>query len=136
MNVEITEHNKNMFKNTLGETFKFVAQDVQLYTCPIHFQLLDLLNQTSRLHHELFLKRHMLVELCVGNYHTLNGLVNNVNETFEKNIQKMFQNLGYGSISIIFTFGSTLGLKIHTYIENYLHLTRIERQLNRRLKYK
>ncbi len=28
MNVEITEHNKN----TLGETFKFVAQDIQLDT--------------------------------------------------------------------------------------------------------
>jgi hypothetical protein len=40
MNAEITKHNKN----TLGETFKFVAQDIQLNTCPICFQLLDLLN--------------------------------------------------------------------------------------------
>ncbi len=35
----------------------------------------------------------MLVELCIRNYHTLNGLVNSVNETFEKNIQKCFKTL-------------------------------------------
>ncbi len=49
------EHNKKTFQNTLCEKFKFVAQDIHLDTCPIHFQLSNLLNQTIGLHHELFL---------------------------------------------------------------------------------
>jgi hypothetical protein len=107
-NVKTSEHNKNTFKNTLSETFKFVAQDIQSDTCPIRFQLLYLLNETSRLHHELFLKGHMLVELCIGNYRTLNGLVNSTNGTFKKNIQQIFSK-PWIWISIILTLGSTLG---------------------------
>jgi hypothetical protein len=49
-----------------------------------------------------------------------------------KNIQKMFRNLWYGSISIILALDSTLGWKFHTYTKNSLHLTRIGHQLNKR----
>jgi hypothetical protein len=83
-NAKTTEYNKKTFQNTVGETFKFIAQDIHLDICPVHFQLLNLPNRTFGVHHELFFKRHMLVELCVGNYYTSNGIVNGVDETFEE----------------------------------------------------
>jgi hypothetical protein len=83
-NAKTTEHNKKMFQNTIGETFKFVAQDIHLDTCLVHFQVLNLPNQTFGVHHELFLKKHMLMELCVRNYCTSNGIVNGANETFKE----------------------------------------------------
>jgi hypothetical protein len=45
-----------------------------------------LTSHISSLHHELLLKK-MLVELCVGNYATSNGLVNGVNGTFQDYIE-------------------------------------------------
>jgi hypothetical protein len=36
-NVKIIEHIKKTFQNTLGETFKFVVQDIHLDTCVVHF---------------------------------------------------------------------------------------------------
>jgi hypothetical protein len=90
-NAKTTKRNINTFQNKLGETFKFAAQDIHLDTCHVHFQLSDFPNQIVGLHHELFFKRHMLVEQCVGNYRTSDGLVNNVDGTFEeytKNVSK------------------------------------------------
>jgi hypothetical protein len=42
---------------------------------------------TSGLHHELLLKKNMLVELCASNYATSDGLVNGVNVTFQDYIE-------------------------------------------------
>jgi hypothetical protein len=85
-NVKTIEINKKTFQNTLGETFKLVVQDIHLDTCSVHFQLSNLLNQTIGLHHELFLQ-HMLVELCVLNCCTLDGLVNIIDKMFKKNMK-------------------------------------------------
>jgi hypothetical protein len=54
-NTKTIEHNKKTFQDTLGETFKFVTLDIHLDTFPVHFQLLNLINQTIGLHNELFL---------------------------------------------------------------------------------
>ncbi len=72
-----------MYDKTLDKTFNFFAKDIHPETCPSHFKLLMLPFHTSGLHHELFFKKYMLVELCVENYATLNGLVNGANGTFE-----------------------------------------------------
>jgi hypothetical protein len=37
-NVKIIMHNKNIFQNTLGKTFTFLAHDVHTKTCPFHFK--------------------------------------------------------------------------------------------------
>jgi len=50
-NVKTIEHNKKTFQNTLGETYKFVAQDIHLDTCHVHFQLSNFPNQTFGIHH-------------------------------------------------------------------------------------
>jgi hypothetical protein len=48
-------------------------------------------SQTTSFHHELSMKKHMLIKLCAKNYITLDGLVNGVDENL-KNIHKPFQN--------------------------------------------
>jgi len=40
-------------------------------------------NQTSGFHYELFFKKDMLIKLYVGNYATLYGLVNGVDDNFQ-----------------------------------------------------
>jgi len=39
------------------------------------------------LHHELLILKHMLKELCVGNYAIVDGLVNGVDGTFKDYIK-------------------------------------------------
>jgi hypothetical protein len=55
-------------------------------------------SQIVGLHFELLLKKNMLVELCAGNYVTLDGLINGVDMGFLKIIHKCFQNHSYGKI--------------------------------------
>jgi hypothetical protein len=38
-NAKTIAHNKKKFENTNGETFLFVAQDMHLDKCPLHFKL-------------------------------------------------------------------------------------------------
>ncbi len=76
-------HNKNVFWNTLGETFTFVAHDVHIETCPSHFKLSNVPFQTIHLHYKILVKKKMLVELFVRNYETFNGFVNGVDGIFE-----------------------------------------------------
>jgi hypothetical protein len=52
-------------------------------TCHYHFKLPMTPSQTIGLHHELSIKNDMLVELCVGNYVTLNYLVDGVDDIFK-----------------------------------------------------
>jgi hypothetical protein len=41
----------------------------------------------NSLHHELLLKKNMLVELCASNYATSDGLINGANGTFQEYIE-------------------------------------------------
>ncbi len=85
-NLKTNAHNKHVYDKTLRQTFKFLAKDIHSETCLSHFKLSMLTSHISSLHHELLLKK-MLVELCVGNYATSNGLVNGVNGTFQDYIE-------------------------------------------------
>ncbi len=38
-NVRTTMHKKNVFWNTLGETFTLLARDVHIETCPFYLKL-------------------------------------------------------------------------------------------------
>jgi hypothetical protein len=82
-NVLADAHNKHVFDNTLGETYKFVAQDVPSETCPPSYKLSDKANLTGGLHAEILLKKDMLVELCAGNHVTHDGLVNGADGIFK-----------------------------------------------------
>ncbi len=82
-NVKTTMDNKNVFWNTLGETFTFVAHDVRIETCPFHFKLSNLPFQMASLHYEILVKKKMLMKLCAGNYETSDGLVNGADGDFE-----------------------------------------------------
>jgi hypothetical protein len=53
-------------------------------------------SQIVGLHFELLLKKNMLVELCAGNYVTLDGFINDADMGFLKIIHKCFQNHTYG----------------------------------------
>jgi hypothetical protein len=46
-NVKTTMHNKNVFQNTLCETFTFLVHDVHIETCPSHFKFSNLPSQTA-----------------------------------------------------------------------------------------
>jgi hypothetical protein len=72
-NEKTTTHNNNVSCTTVGQTFKFLVQDIHSNTCP-YFKSSTIPSQTNSLHHELLLKKNMLVELCAGNYKTLDGL--------------------------------------------------------------
>jgi len=50
--------------------------------CPLHFKLSIIPKEIVEFHHELQIKK-MLIELCVSNYLTSNGLVNGGNGTFD-----------------------------------------------------
>ncbi len=92
INVKIIMHNKNVFWNILSETFTFLARDVHVETCHFHLKWSNLPFQTSDLHYEILVKKKILVELCVGNYETSNGLENDVAGIFENFIETI-QNL-------------------------------------------
>jgi hypothetical protein len=84
-------HNKTVFRNTLCETFTFLACDVHIETCPSHFKLSNLPSQTTGLHYEILVKKQLLVELCARNYETSNGLVNGANGIFEDFIESILK---------------------------------------------
>jgi hypothetical protein len=53
----------------------------------LHFKLPNLPSQIASLHYKKFVKKKMIVELCVGNYETSDGLVNGVDGIFEDFIE-------------------------------------------------
>ncbi len=59
------------------------AQDKQHNTCPQSFQLQNDANVTIGLHSKVQVKKNKLVELCVKNYATPDGLVNGANGVFQ-----------------------------------------------------
>lgn len=82
-NVKTIECNKCIFEKTPSETFTLFSQDIHFDTCLLHFRLLMIPNQTTRLQHELLAKKNMLVELCARNYIKSNGFVNIANGPFQ-----------------------------------------------------
>jgi hypothetical protein len=52
-------------------------------SCPPSYKLSNDLSKTSSLHSIINIKKDMLVELCVGNYATSNGLLNGVDGIFK-----------------------------------------------------
>ncbi len=79
-NAKTIEHNKIILQNTLGQTFTFHAKNIHSKTCPSHFKLPMASSQIASLHHELSIKKDMLVKLYARNYITSYGLVNSVDE--------------------------------------------------------
>ncbi len=75
-----------MCKNTLGLTFIFKTMDINHQLCPPSYKFLNDASKTTGLHFIINIKKYMLVELCVGNYATYNGLVNGANDIFKASI--------------------------------------------------
>ncbi len=62
-------HVANSFFHTIDEIFRLLAEDVHFdRSYPSHFKLFSMLNEIGGLHHELLLKKNMIVELCVSSY--------------------------------------------------------------------
>ncbi len=77
------KHNKNVFINTLGPTFIFKVMDINYQSCPPSYKLSNDPSKIASLHFTNNIKKNMLVELCVGNYATSDGLVNGVDGIFK-----------------------------------------------------
>ncbi len=72
------KHNENVFTNTLSPMFIFKAMGINHQTCPPSYKLPNDPNKIIRFpFYNLYI--YMLVELCVGNYATSNGRVNETN---------------------------------------------------------
>lgn len=82
-NVWIDAHDKHVFDNILGETYKFVAWDVPSKTSPPSYKLFDKENLTGSLHAKILLKGDILVELRARNHITHGGLVNGADGIFK-----------------------------------------------------
>jgi len=81
--------------------------DINHQSCPPSYKLSNDLNKIAGLHSTLHIKKDMLVELCVGNCATFDGLVNGADGIFkalttycEKTIiWIMFQNFKIGTLT-------------------------------------
>jgi hypothetical protein len=60
INAKTTMHDKNIFQNTLDETFTFLACDVHTETCLSHFKLSNLPFQMISLHYEILIKKNKI----------------------------------------------------------------------------
>jgi hypothetical protein len=81
-NKSTRECNNFVFENTEGQEYVFDANDQHHDTCPKHFKLKNDPSQIVGLHLKIQLKIGMLVELCVGNYATHDGLFNRLKRFF------------------------------------------------------
>jgi hypothetical protein len=77
------KHNEKAFLRSEGDVFILCAQDRHHDICLQSFQLLNDANFIARLHFKNQVKKNTLVELCVINYATHNGLVNGVDGIFQ-----------------------------------------------------
>ncbi len=83
INKLVQKYHENAFINTLGPTFIFKTMDINHQSCPPSYKLSNDLSKTIGLHSIINKKKDMLVELCVDNYATSNGLVNGVDDIFK-----------------------------------------------------
>jgi len=101
----LCKNNENVLTNT-NPTFIFKAMNINHQSCPPSYKLSNDLSKISGLHSIINIKKDMLVELCVGNYATSNGLLNGVDGIFKTSttyyektiIWIMFQNSKIGTI--------------------------------------
>jgi hypothetical protein len=63
--------------------FIFKTMEINYQSCPPAYKLSNDPNRIVDLCFKINIKKYMLVELCVGNYATFNGLVNGVNGIFK-----------------------------------------------------
>jgi hypothetical protein len=75
--------NKIVFNKTIGPTFNFEVTNIHHHSWPTSYKFLDDPNKTTCLHINIHITQNMLVELCVENYATSNGLVNGVDGLFK-----------------------------------------------------
>jgi hypothetical protein len=68
---------------TYGPTFNFEPIDIHHHSCPSSYKLLDDPSKTTSLHTTICIKENMIVELCVGNCATYDGLVNEDDGVFK-----------------------------------------------------
>jgi len=79
----VQKHNENAFTKTLGPTFIFNAMDISHQSCPPFYKFSNDLSKIVGLYFIINIKKDMLVELCVNNYATSNGLVNGADHIFK-----------------------------------------------------
>ncbi len=72
-----------MFTNTLGPTFIFKAMDINHQSCFPSYKFSNDLSKIVGLHSTIHINIYMLVELCVDNYATSDGLVNGIDDIFK-----------------------------------------------------
>ncbi len=72
------KQNEQVFVNTLGLTFIFKAMEINHQSCPPFYKLLNDASKIIGLNSIIQIFKKMLVELCVGNYATCDGLVNGI----------------------------------------------------------
>jgi len=72
-----------VFNKTYGPTFNFEPTNIHHHSCPSSYELLDDLSKFIGLHTTICIKQDMIVELCVGNYATYDGLVNGIDGLFK-----------------------------------------------------
>ncbi len=72
------KQNEQVFVNTLGPTFIFKAIEINHQSCPPFYKLLNDASKIIGLNSIIQIFKKMLVELCVGNYATCDGLVNGI----------------------------------------------------------
>ncbi len=78
------KYNENVFTNTLGLTFISKIMDINHQSCWPSYKYLNDLSKIASLHFTIHIKKEdMLVELCVGNYVTFDGLVNAIDGIFK-----------------------------------------------------
>jgi hypothetical protein len=101
MNETKQEHNESTFLLSEGDVFILCAQDRHHDTCFQSFQLQNDANFIAWLHLGVQVKKNMLVELCVGNYATNDGLVNDVDGIFQGSTKVFNSYYVYGYYIII-----------------------------------
>jgi len=80
----VQKYNENVFTTTLGPTFISKIMDINHQSCSPSYEYLNDSSKFASLHFTIHIKiEDMLVELCVGNYATFDGLVNAINGIFK-----------------------------------------------------
>ncbi len=72
----VQNHNENVFTNTSCLTFIFKANDINHPSCLPSYKLLNDPSKTIGLHFTIHIRKYMLIESCVDNYATFDGLFN------------------------------------------------------------
>ncbi len=95
----VQKHNKNVFTNTSSCTFIFRGMDINHPSCLPSYKVSNDWSKIIGLHFTTHIREEMLIESCVDNYATFDGLVNEAYDIFKTStynnktiIWIMFQN--------------------------------------------